>query len=247
VTALRLPQGGRIDRTQTLAFTWDGAPLSGFAGDTLASALLAAGVRVVGRSFKYHRPRGLFGAWVEEPNAIVDVAIGDVQEPDARATLVGLRAGLIARGVNGRPSVARDAYGALDLAHRFLPAGFYYKTFLRNWPRQEGRIRAMAGLGRAATAPDLRRFACHSVQCDVLVVGAGPAGLAAARAAAASGLSVILADDRFIPGGSLLWRRAAIDDQPGADWAAATVAALAAQGVRVMLRTTVFGAYDHGA
>ncbi len=247
MTARRLAAGGRIDRTRSLAFTWDGVPLSGFAGDTVASALLAAGVRVVGRSFKYHRPRGLFGAWTEEPNAIVDVTLGEVEEPDARATVVELCAGVAARGVNGRPSVARDAYGVLDLAHRFLPAGFYYKTFLRDWPRREARIRAMAGLGRVAGTPDPRRFASRSAQCDVLVVGAGPAGLAAARAAAASGLSVIVADDRFIPGGSLHWRAATIDEQAGADWAAATVAALAAQGVRVMARTTVFGAYDHGA
>jgi sarcosine oxidase subunit alpha len=247
MTARRLSEGGRIDRARPLAFTWDGATLSGLAGDTLASALLANNVRIVGRSFKYHRPRGLFGAWTEEPNAIVDLEWNGEQEPDARATVVELRAGLIARGVNARPDVARDRYGALDLLHRFLPAGFYYKAFFPNWHRYEGRIRAMAGLGRVRETPDTRSFEARHAGCDVLVVGAGPAGLAAARVLAAAGVSVVLADDRFTPGGSLLWREATIEDQPGADWAAATAAALAAKGVRVMSRTTVFGAYDHTA
>ncbi len=247
MTARRLEAGGRIDRTRRLSFTWDGARLEGFAGDTLASALLANGVRVVGRSFKYHRPRGIWGAWVEEPNAIVDVTLGDVQEPDARATTVLLREGMAARGVNARPNVARDVYGTLDLAQRFLPAGFYYKTFMPDWHRYEPRIRAMAGLGRVAEAADTRHYAARAAHCDVLVVGAGPAGIATARAAAAAGASVILADDRAAPGGSLLWSDAAIDGTPAADWAAATVADLAARGVRVLARTTVFGAYDHNA
>ncbi len=247
MTARRLDAGGAIERTRTLHFSWDGARLSGFPGDTLASALLANNVRIVGRSFKYHRPRGIFGAWAEEPNAIVDVVRGDVQEPDARATTVELCDGLAARGVNARPDVAHDRYGAIDRLHRFLPAGFYYKTFFPNWHRYEPRIRAMAGLGRVATVPDTRRFEARNAACDVLVVGAGPAGLAAARAASSVGLSVILADDRFVPGGSLRWSAAEIDGRPAADWAVATAAALAAQGVRVLARTTVFGAYDHTA
>ncbi len=243
MTARRLAEGGCIDRSRRLAFTWDGAALAGFAGDTLASALLASGVRVVGRSFKYHRPRGLWGAWTEEPNAIVDVALGETQEPDARATTVALRAGMVVRGVNARPNVARDVYGALDLAQRFLPAGFYYKTFMPDWHRYEPRIRAMAGLGRVEAAPDRRHYAARSAHCDVLVVGAGPAGLAAARAAAAAGASVILADDRPAPGGTLGWQAASIDGQPAAAWAAAAVP----QGVRLLRHTTVFGAYDHNA
>ncbi len=247
MTARRLAAGGRIDRTQARRFTWDGAALSGFAGDTLASALLANDVRVVGRSFKYHRPRGIYGAWTEEPNAIVDVLRNAVQEPDARATTVDLCEGMSARSVNARPNAAHDRYGALDLLHRFMPSGFYYKTFFRDWQRYERRIRDMAGLGRVETTPDTRRFEARTAQCDVLVIGAGPAGLAAARAAAASGVSVILADDRSTAGGSLLWHEAVIDDRPGADWAAASVGALTAQGVRVLPRTTVFGAYDHTA
>ena len=247
MTAQRLSRGGRIDRTKPLRFTWDGAALTGFEGDSLAAALLAANVRVVGRSFKYHRPRGIYGAWTEEPNAIADVRVGDTQEPDARATTIALREGLAACSVNAQPNAARDRYRAIDLAHAFIPAGFYYKTFFPNWQRYEPRIREMAGLGRAGTAPDTRHFEARSAACDVLVVGAGPAGLAAARAAASAGLSVILADDRFAPGGSLLWQDAVIEDRPGAVWAADTAVALAAEGVRVMPGTTVFGAYDHGA
>jgi sarcosine oxidase subunit alpha len=247
MTARRLPQGGRIDRGQTLDFTWDGARLTGFAGDTLASALLANGVRVVGRSFKYHRPRGIYAAWVEEPNAIMDLTLGGVQEPNARATTIELRSGLIARSVNAQPDAARDRYGPLDLLHRFLPAGFYYKTFFPHWHRYEPRIRAMAGLGRVAETPDARRFETRAARCDVLVVGGGPAGLAAARAAAAAGASVILADDRTEPGGSLHWSGQSVEDRPGLAWAEEVVAELGAHAARVMPRTTVFGAYDHNA
>jgi sarcosine oxidase, subunit alpha len=243
----RLACGGRIDRARPLTFTWEGASLTGLAGDTLASALLANGVRIVGRSFKYHRPRGIMSAWVEEPNAIVDLTDGERYEADARATTVELRAGMSARGVNASPSVARDRYAPVDLAHRFIPAGFYYKTFMPNWHRYEPRIREMAGLGRARETADTRHFEARHAHCDALVVGAGAAGLAAARVLAAAGLSVILADDRTEPGGALLWGAERIDGQDGADWAAATVAALVRAGVRVMPRTTVFGAYDHNA
>jgi len=247
MTARRLAEGGRIDRGTVLPFTWQGAKLTGFAGDTLASALLANGVKVVGRSFKYHRARGIWGAWVEEPNAILDVEWNGIQDPDARATTVELRAGMAVRGVNARPDVDGDIYRGIDLLQRFLPAGFYYKTFFPNWHRYEPRIREMAGLGRLRTAADTRKFETRSAQVDVLVVGGGPAGLAAARAAASAGLSVILADDRPELGGSLLWQSASIDGQVGADWAAATARDLVAAGVRLMPRTTVFGAYDDGA
>jgi sarcosine oxidase subunit alpha len=246
MTARRLPVGGLIDRARPLAFTFDGRALSGFAGDTLASALLAEGVRIVGRSFKYHRPRGIFGAWVEEPNAIVDLLVGERHEANARATTTLLRAGLAARGVNARPDVARDVFAALDRAHRFLPAGFYYKTFFPNWHRYEPRIRAMAGLGRLRETADLRRFETRNSQCDVLIVGGGPAGLAAARVTAAAGLATILVDDRPSWGGTLASSVATIDDAPASVWAAMTAAHLAAQGVRLLPRTTVFGAYDHG-
>ncbi len=247
MTGRRLAAGGRIDRSSVLPFTWQSAKLTGFAGDTLASALLANGVKVVGRGFKYHRARGIFAAGVEEPNAILDLECNGVQDPNARAATVELRAGMALRGVNARPDVDRDWYRGIDLLHRFLPAGFYYKTFFPNWQRYEPRIREMAGLGRLRIAADTRRFETRSAQADVLVVGGGPSGLAAARAAASAGLSVMLADDRPGFGGSLLWRDATIDGLPGAKWAAATVRALAEAGVRLLPRTTAFGAYDDGA
>jgi sarcosine oxidase, subunit alpha len=247
MTARRVDGLGRIDRGVTVPFTWQGRKLNGNAGDTLASALLANGVKIVGRSFKYHRPRGIVGAWVDEPNAILDVAWNDSHDPNARATTVELRAGMQARGVNARPDVERDSYRRIDLLHRFLPAGFYYKTFFPHWERYEPRIREMAGLGRVRDTADTRRFETLQAKCDVLVAGGGPAGLAAARAAASAGLSVILADDRFVPGGSLLWSDRHVDEQPAARWVAAAVADLVAQGVQVLPRTTVFGAYDHNA
>jgi sarcosine oxidase subunit alpha len=247
VTGRRLPNGGGINRDRPLPFTWQRQNLTGFAGDTLASALLANGVRVVGRSFKYHRPRGIFGAWVEEPNAILDVSRDGAHDPNARATTVELRAGMVARGVNAKPDVESDRLSFLDALHRFLPAGFYYKTFFPNWHRYEPRIRAMAGLGRARGVADTRRFETRATRCDVLVVGGGPAGLAAARAAASAGVSVILADDHTDFGSTLLWSAESVDDRPASDWATATVASLAGQGVHLLRRTTVFGAYDHGA
>ena len=240
---MRLATGGHIDRAQPLSFTWNGRALGGFAGDTIASALLANGVKIVARSFKYHRPRGVFAAWVDEPNAVVDVCWNDQHDPNARATLVALRDGMVVAGVNAFPSVEHDAAGALDLLHRFLPAGFYYKTFMTpGWHSYEARIRAMAGLGRVGTAVEARAFETRHTRCDVLVIGAGPAGLAAARAAQAAGAKVLVADDRPTPGGSLLWDRATIDDVPALDWIARTAA-----GLRLLSRTTVFGAYDHGS
>jgi len=247
MTARRLSEGGRIDRATELAFTWHGKPMRGFEGDTLASALLANGVKIVGRSFKYHRPRGIFAAWVEEPNAILDLTWNGQHDPNARATTVALRAGMALRGVNARPDVDSDIYRGLDLAHRFLPAGFYYKTFFPNWHRYEPRIRDMAGLGKLRGDADTRHFENRSADADILIVGGGPAGLAAARAAASAGLAVILADDRASLGGSLLWTDEMVDGVPAAQWAATTATSLAAAGVRLLPGTTVFGAYDDGA
>lgn len=249
MTASRLAAGGRIDRARPVGFTWEGRSLSGWHGDTVASALLANDVRVVGRGFKYHRPRGIYGAWSEEPNAIVDVAWNGSHEANARATLIDLRPGMAVRGVNASPSVGRDRAGALDLLHRFIPAGFYYKTFMRpNWHRYEPRIRAMAGLGRASLDADRQHYEARHAHCDVLVVGGGPAGLAAARAAAAAGLQVVLADDRQEFGGSLLWDDSTVAERPALDWVADTVAALAARpNVRLLPRTVAFGYYDGNA
>jgi sarcosine oxidase subunit alpha len=194
VTAFRLEQGGAVDRGQTLAFTFDGRPFVGFEGDSIASALLASGVRVVGRSFKYHRPRGIWGAWTEEPNAIVDVTRSGRTTPNLRATTEALENDLAVRSVNALPSAAEDRVALIDKVSTFMPSGFYYKTFL--WPRWETfepTIRAMAGLG--VIDPTNRPPADNpqfNARCDLLVVGAGPAGLAAAGAAAKSGQVVFL-------------------------------------------------------
>ena len=245
MTGTRIPAIGLIDRGQKLSFRWQGETLTGFAGDTLASALLANGVRVVGRSFKYHRPRGIFAAGAEEPNAILDVWHNSQNDPNARATLVPLQDGMSARAISGWPSLNFDAFQGLDLLHRFLPAGFYYKTFMApDWHRYEPNIRRMAGLGTAQKTPDTRHYETRHAQVDVLVIGAGPAGLAAARAAAAGGRSVMLVDENPQFGGSLLWGDATINGQIGTAWARDTTASLAASGAQLLPNTTAFAYYD---
>jgi sarcosine oxidase subunit alpha len=243
MTARRISDSGG----PTLAFTFDGKTLSGIQGDTIASALLAAGVRVVGRSFKYHRPRGIVGAGAEEPNAIVDVTVDGRTTPNLRATTEPLSDGMAIRSVNAAPTAESDRNGILDRFAAFIPAGFYYKTFLwPDWHLFEPRIRAMAGLGRLdpqnRLPADCPSIAAH---CDVLVVGAGPAGLAAARAAAGAGERVMLVDDQDAPGGALRHRPAEIDGMPGADWADAVAGGLRANGHVVLSRATAFGLYDH--
>ncbi len=238
----------RIDATgAAIPFTFDGRRHEGRAGDTIASALLAAGVRIVGRSFKYHRPRGIWGAWTEEPNALVDVTVDGRTTPNLRATTEPLLAGMAVRSVNAHPTAEGDRGAFLDRFSAFIPSGFYYKTFLwPDWHLFEPRIRAMAGLGRLD--PDNRPAADWpqiNASCDVLVIGAGPAGLAAAKASAGAGKSVILVDDRPQPGGSLLHRGGTVDGMPGAEWAASVVGELAAAGHRVLTDTTAYGIYDH--
>ncbi len=245
----RLAQGGRIDRSRPLNFTFDGRTYTGFAGDTLASALIANGVHLVGRSIKYHRPRGILAAGVEEPNAIVQVGAGGRVEPNARATEVELYDGLRALSVNRWPSLAFDALAATSLLSGLLVAGFYYKTFMAPghlWQRlYEPLIRKAAGLGRAPTLADPDRYDQMYAHCDVLVVGAGAAGLAAAGAAAATGARVILVDEQPEPGGFLLDSGASVDGLPAAEWADAAAAQLAAMPeVTVLARTTAFGYYD---
>ncbi|MEQ8653027.1 MAG: sarcosine oxidase subunit alpha family protein [Kiloniellales bacterium] len=241
----RLKKGGEINRRRRLSFLFEGRPYEGYQGDTLASALIANGVRLVGRSFKYHRPRGLYTAGAEEPNGLLDVTLGDRHEPNARATLVDLAEGMIARGVNADPDLESDRNARLDSFARFIPAGFYYKTFMRpKWADYEPKIRQLAGLGRldpSSVAPpqDLRH-----ARCDLLIVGAGPAGLAAARAAAGSGLSVWLVDLERRLGGQLLWRQTEIDGQAGATWAEAVGGELESAGVRIMIRTIAAAYYD---
>ena len=246
MSGLRLPSGGGVDRGQPLAFTFDGKPYSGVMGDSIASALIANGVRIVGRSFKYHRPRGIWGAWTEEPNAIVDVTRNGATTPNLRATTEALENDLAVRSVNAAPTAAGDRAALIDKLSAFLPAGFYYKTFL--WPRweaYEGAIRAMAGLGRVD--PDNRPPAANpriNARCDLLVVGAGPAGLAAANAAARAGRAVILVDDHAEIGGQLIHRGGTIEGADWREWAASVAQAIEAAGGRVMTRTTAYGVYD---
>ncbi|MFG1478938.1 sarcosine oxidase subunit alpha family protein [Xanthobacter sp. V4C-4] len=247
----RLASGGLIERGRTLSFTFDGVAYQGHPGDTLASALLANGVRLVGRSFKYHRPRGIFTAGSEEPNALVELRAGARKEPNTRATTVELFDGLQAASQNRWPSLEHDVQSVNGLLAPFLGAGFYYKTFM--WPAAfweklyEPVIRRAAGLGAAAAQPDPDTYEKAFAFCDVLVIGAGAAGLAAALAAARSGARVILADEDFRLGGRLLTEEAAIDDAPARDFVARAEAELASlPNVRLMPRTTVFGAYDGG-
>ncbi|WP_312795952.1 2Fe-2S iron-sulfur cluster-binding protein, partial [Tianweitania sp.] len=220
---------------ETLHFTFDSTRYHGRPGDTIASALLANGVRVVGRSFKYHRPRGIMGYGVEEPNALVDVTLDGITTPNLRATTEALKDGMIVRSVNASPTAAADRKGFLDRFAQFLPAGFYYKTFIwPDWHRFEPSIRAMAGLGRLdpRNQPPAQnpQIAAH---CDVLVIGGGPAGLHAARQATAEAKTVMLVDDQQVVGGSLLSRSAEINGKPGAEWATAIADELEASGHRV--------------
>lgn len=240
--------GTRIDRAAPLSFSFDGAPLTGFAGDTLASALLASGTRVLGRSFKYHRPRGLWGMGGEEPNAIFDVTHEGRTTPNVRATTHLLRDGMALRSVNTAPDALHDRGRLIDRLHRFLPGGFYYKTFMGlGWMRWEPMIRRMAGLGRLdpdhcppADTPQL------SARCEMLVIGAGPAGLAAARAAAKAGREVWLVDEAGALGGSLRWRGGIIGGGDWREFANETAAAVTAAGGRILTDTTLWGAFDHG-
>jgi sarcosine oxidase, subunit alpha len=249
---MRTAAGGRIERTQTLRFSFDGRTYAGVAGDTLASALLANGVHLTGRSFKYHRPRGILAAGSEEPNALVTVRRDDARvTPNLRATQVELYDGLVAESQNRWPSLQFDLGRINDRLSRFFPAGFYYKTFM--WPRKawkslyEPAIRRAAGLGRAPTLPDPDRYAQRYAHCDVLVVGAGPAGIAAALAAAESGARVMLCDETAEFGGSLLADTAArIDGLESAAWAGESLATLAANSrVTLLNRTTAFGYFPH--
>ena len=242
MTARRIRDSGT-----PLRFTFDGRAYEGRAGDTIASALLANGVRIVGRSFKYHRPRGIFGAWTEEPNAIVDVTVDGRTTPNLRVTTETLREGMAVRSVNASPDAESDRFGLIDRLSSFLPAGFYYKTFLwPDWHRFEPRIRAMAGLGRLDPRNEPPAdVSVANLACDVLVVGAGRAGLSAARAAQQSGKRVIVVDDRDVAGGSLHLREREIEERPGAEWAAETVAGIIEAGGRMMARTIAYGIYDH--
>ncbi|MBB4952656.1 sarcosine oxidase subunit alpha [Agrobacterium vitis] len=249
MTGYRLPRGGLIQRDRSLSFTFDGKGMSGFEGDTLASALLANDQLLVGRSFKYHRPRGIVTAGSAEPNALVSIGDGARSEPNTRATMAELYDGLRARSQNRWPSLRYDV-GALNaLLSPVLGAGFYYKTFM--WPKSfweklyEPLIRKAAGLGTATMLADPDRYEKIWTHCDLLVVGAGPAGLMAALTAARAGLRVVLADESFALGGSLLAETTPVDGVPAADFVAKTVEELSGfANVTLLPRTTVFGWYD---
>ncbi len=248
---MRIAGKGLIDRDTPVHFRFDGVAHQGFAGDTLASALLAQGVRLMGRSFKYHRPRGVLTAGSEEPNALVTVGQGAHADPNVRATVQEIYDGLEAHPQNAWPSLRYDLLSLNDLAAPFLSAGFYYKTFM--WPRAfweklyEPVIRRAAGLGALSGQPDPDAYEKAYAFCDLLVIGAGPAGLMAALTAAEAGADVILCDEDTRSGGRLLAEDEEVDGQPGHAWAQALTDRLRAMpNVRVMRRTTVTGVYDQG-
>jgi sarcosine oxidase subunit alpha len=252
MSVARLSAGGRIARDRKIRFSFDGRSYEGLEGDTLASALLANGVHLVGRSFKYHRPRGIMTAGPEEPSALVTVRRDEARStPNLRATQVELYDGLVAVSQNRWPSLRFDLGRLTELFSPLLSAGFYYKTFM--WPRSawhrlyEPLIRRMAGLGEAPRLPDPDRYAQQHAHCEVLVVGAGPAGLAAALAASRSGARVILCDERPRFGGSLLSDdRSRIDGLAAGDWVEAAIAELQRNPrVRLLPRTTAFGYFPH--
>jgi heterotetrameric sarcosine oxidase alpha subunit len=247
----RLRDKGLVDRKRVLGFNFDGVRLTGHPGDTLASALLANGIKLVGRSFKYHRPRGILTAGSEEPNALVELRTGARREPNTRATTVELYDGLNAASQNRWPSLKYDLLAVNQLASPIFGAGFYYKTFM--WPASfwekvyEPMIRRAAGLGRAASAADPDHYERSNAFCDVLVIGGGAAGLSAALAAGRAGARVLLCDEDFRLGGRLLSERDEIEGMPAVAWVKAAEAELASlPDCRVLRRTTVFGVYDGG-
>src|SRR5688572_15396090 len=245
----RLAAGGAIDRSRLPRFTFNGREFEGYAGDTLASALLANGVYLVGRSFKYHRPRGVVTAGPEEPNALVRVGADGRALPNVPATMVELYDGLQAASINCWPSVEFDLGAVNNLVSALLPAGFYYKTFMwpgGAWMWYERFIRRAAGLGRTPDAPDPDRYDKRNEHCDVLVIGGGPAGLSAALAAGSAGARVVLADERAAVGGQLAFLGGAIGGVRSEAWLHETQARLASiPAVRVLTRTTAVGYYDH--
>ena len=246
----RIKDKGYINRNKLINFQFNGKKFTGYEGDTLASALLANGIHLVGRSFKYHRPRGFFAAGVDEPNAKLQVELNGHSEPNVNATEIELVEGLSATSQNCWPSVEFDIGAINNLLNKFFPAGFYYKTFM--WPKSfwykvyEPFIRKAAGLGIASVQKDKERYEHKFEYCDLLVTGSGPAGLASAYAAAKSGAKVILAEDKHRFGGSLLMDDVSIDNLSGKDWSDKIISELKEMpNVTVKNRSQVFGYYDH--
>ncbi len=249
--AYRIPGKGLVNRSKPIQFTFDGSAYEAYEGDTLASALLANGVHLMGRSFKYHRPRGVMSAGVEEPNALVGIARDNARHtPNVRATIAEVFDGMKATSQNRWPSLTMDIGAINNLMSPFFPAGFYYKTFM--WPRAawdklyEPFIRRAAGLGESPTEEDPDRYANRFAHCDVLIIGGGAAGLAAAKTAGKAGKSVILCDENPMLGGWLLAdTNVRIDGKSGAEWANSMAAELAAMdNVRILTRTTGFGYFQ---
>ncbi len=246
----RLDKGGLVNRNKKISFTFNGKKYFGYEGDTLASALLANGVHLVGRSFKYHRPRGFFGAGVDEPYAIVQMNRNNEIDPNVRATEQELFEGLEAKSVNCWPNVDFDIGAINNFLNKFFPAGFYYKTFM--WPKSfwykiyEPIIRKAAGFGAASIKHDKERYEHKYEYCDLLIAGSGPSGLASAYAAAQNGARVILAEDKSRFGGSLLTSEVTIGNQSGQEWAEKIISELKSMpNVVVKNRSQVFGYYDH--
>jgi len=243
----RLANGGDIDRSRILSFRFNGRSFTGYAGDSLASALLANGVHCIGRSFKYHRPRGIFSAGEEEPNALVQLGLGQHREPTCRAPQVPLTDGLFAHSQNGWPALGFDLGRILDYTHRLWPAGFYYKTFKwPQWATWEPMVRQLSGPGRPLRDPDPDRYEQANAHCDLLVCGGGPAGLMSALVAARTGLRVIVSDQDQHFGGMLNWEQVELDGGPANRWVNEVVSELESlPGVIMLPRTTVTGIYDN--
>ncbi len=242
---------GLLPDAAPISFIFNERKYTARVGDTLASALLANGQKLVGRSFKYHRPRGIFSAGPEEPSALVELRTGAHREPNTRATVTEVFAGLEASSQNHIGPLGFDVMAINDALSTFLSAGFYYKTFM--WPKAfweklyEPIIRAAAGLGKLSVQEDPDTYEKGFLHTDLLIIGAGPAGLSAALAAGRAGVKVLLVDEDFLPGGRLNLERFDIDGQSSAQWASNAMAELTTlPNVRVLTRTTVYGVYDHG-
>ena len=246
----RITSGGLIDRSKEISFIFNGKKYNGYKGDTLASALLANGVHLIGRSFKYHRPRGIIAAGVEDANGKVQLYKDNITEPNVNVTEVELVEGLRIESQNCWPSVNFDVGGINNFLNRFFPAGFYYKTFM--WPKSfwyhvyEPFIRKAAGMGRASLDPDPDRYEHQYEHCDILVVGSGPSGIASALSAAKNGARVILAEDKARFGGSLLTDNVTIGNKNGDEWVEDSISELKSMpNVIIKKRSQVFGYYDH--
>ncbi len=245
----RLAEGGRVDREHSLSFSFNGKSYSGLQGDTLASALLANGVHMVGRSWKYHRPRGIVSSGAEEPNAIFQLEKGGYTIPNARGTQVELYADLNASSVNCWPSLDFDLMSINSKFSRMMPAGFYYKTFMwpkAMWMKYEHFIRKASGLGESPRLNDPDRYEHGHAHCDLLVVGGGIAGITAALSAGRAGARVMLVDEQAEFGGLTLNSHAQIDAQPASDWIESAVAELQAMPeVTLLNRSTAYGYHDY--